>query len=94
MAFKEFTIEGEAQMGFFSDEGNPRHIRIATDGTEFGERLEEVVGRALGFPTDDEFDEMSERNQQLRQDGLQPADDQPDILREGTRLRIRVEVVE
>lgn len=80
----EFTVEGDATFGRF-DEGN--HVRID------GERVEDIIAKAIGFPTDEEFDAMITRLNELRDQGLAPADGEPDIVREGMRLRIEVEVI-
>ena len=81
---KEFTVEGEATLGRF-DDGN--HVRID------GERIEDLIARQLEFPNDEEWQEMMGRLDKLREDGLAPADGEPDVLREGVRLRIEVEVL-
>lgn len=95
--FKKFTIEGEAVLGFFASEMHSHHVRIKTDaeGPESdGERVEQVIARSMGFPSDAEFDEMFQRNEQLRNQGLQPADGTADVVRRGKRIRITVELVE
>jgi hypothetical protein len=84
MAMTEFTLEGEVLLGNF-DDGN--HIRVD------GERLEDLISRNIGFPSEEEFDEMINRIGQLREDGLTIAEGEPNILREGTRLKISVEVL-
>ena len=80
----EFTVEGDVTLGRF-DDGN----RVTIDG----ERVEDLIARQLGFPSDEEWEAMSERLSSLRADGLAPADGEPDIVREGVRLRIEVEVI-
>jgi hypothetical protein len=79
-----FTVEGDATFGRF-DDGN--HVRIDD------ERVEDLIAKAIGFPTDEEFDQMIGRLNDLREQGLAPADGEPDILREGMKLRISVEVI-
>ena len=105
MAFTSFTLEGEAVLGFFAREFDDRHVRmqeptdpsvpvaVSTDASD-GERIETIISRALGFPSDSEFDEMSNRNHELREQGLQTVAGIPDLVRRGTRLRITVEVLE
>ena len=97
MSITKFTIEGEAVMGFFGSELNDRQVRIKDTNDpsdEMGTNLEQLVARSLNFPNNGEFEAMSERLSQLRDQGLQPMEGAPDIVREGTRLRITVEVVE
>lgn len=97
--FKEFTLEGEASLDYFAGEsfGRDRHVRIKTDSdsdVDSGERIEHVIAQALDFPNDEEFDVMFRRNEQLREQGLQTEEGQPDIVRTGVRLRVSVEIVE
>jgi len=82
---KEFTVEGEVTLGHFSEEGT----RISIGD----ERIENLIARQLGFPNDDEWDEMYQRMSSLRERGLAPAEGEPDIVREGVRLRIEVEIL-
>lgn len=81
---KEFTVEGDVTLGRF-DEGT----RISIDG----ERIEDLIARQLDFPNDEEWDAMSNRLMELRDKGLAPAEGEPDIVREGVRLRIEIEVL-
>lgn len=97
MSFTNFTIEGEALLGFFGSELDDRHVRIKDENDSdesIGTRLEQLIARSLNFPSDPEFEEMGNRMAALRDQDLQPADGSPDIVREGTRLRITVEVVD
>lgn len=98
MAFTNFTIEGDAVLGYFGDRmDDDRHVRIMDDGEgedSIGVRIEQMIAKSLNFPNDDEFSAFFERMEELRSQELQPADGHPDITREGTRLRITVEVVE
>ena len=97
MAFEEFVIEGEATLGYFGDQVDDRHVRIKTDGDSeesLGARVEQTIARALNFPNSDEFDAFFQKMDALRQKDLQPADGTPDVIRDGFKLRIRVEVVE
>ncbi len=80
-----FVVEGDATLGQF-DEG--KHVRID------GERIENLIAEALDFPNDAEFEQMFAHLDELRQQGLAPADGEPDIVREGIKLRISVEVIE
>ena len=56
-------------------------------------RLESYIADNLGFPDDAEFDLMFQGLNELRKKGLRPAEGMPDFVREGTRLRITVEVL-
>lgn len=108
MAFTNFTIEGDAILGYFSDQpaGADRHVRIKDDDASdtsdeanpgevsIGDRVEQIIANSLKFPNDGEFDDFFQRVNELREKGLQPADGVADITREGVRLRITVEVVE
>ena len=83
---KKFTIEGDAVFGYSTDDG----LCVKIDG----DCLPELIGRQLGFPNDDEWEAMYKRLEGLRDQGLMPAEGEPDISREGTRLKITVEVVD
>ena len=107
-AFTDFTLEGDAILGYFSDKpsDSDRSVRIKTDDDSstsvpmmagmpetLGDRIETLIARSLGFPNDAEFDAHSQRMQDLRAKNLQVAEGVPDITREGIRLRITVEVI-
>lgn len=97
MAFVEFTIEGDAVLGYFGDQHDDRHVRIKSDedsDDDVGERVEQIIAKSLDFPNSAEFDEFFNKMEKLREQELQPADGTPDLVRTGTRLRITVEVVE
>ncbi len=98
MAFTQFTIEGDAVLGYFGDRmDDDRHVRIKDDGNgedSIGARVEQLIAKSLNFPNDAEFSTFFEKMEELRAQELQPADGTPGIIREGTRLRITVEVVE
>lgn len=104
MAFTNFTIEGDAILGYFSDQpaGADRHVRIKDDNASgeanpgevsIGDRVEQIIATSLKFPNDGEFDDFFQQVNELREKGLQPADGVADITREGVRLRITVEVI-
>lgn len=80
-----FTLEGDVELQHNTEEGN----RVLIDG----DSLDGVIASNLGFPSEEEWDEMFERMQALREQGLQPLEGEPDIVRQGPRLRISVEVV-
>lgn len=95
MAFEEFTIEGEATLGYFGDT-NDKHVRIKTEGDtseSLGERVEQMIAGALNFPNEEEFDQFFKNMDNLRNQGLRPADGVPDLVRQGFRLRIEVETL-
>lgn len=110
MAFTKFTVEGDVVLGYFASEpvGRDRSVSIdhensddrppsiagAGDETSIGQGVEDLISRTMGFPNDNEFEEMHQRMEQLREQELQPAEGTPDITREGVRLRITVEVIE
>ena len=96
MSFTKFTVEGDIVLGYHADEMSDRDrgVRIKEDGKDESSSLESIIARSLGFPDDDEFQAHSERMDSLRQQELQPADGTPDIVREGVRLRVSVEVIE
>lgn len=98
MAFQEFTIEGEATLGYFGDKfDDDRQVRIKTIGDSeesVGSRVEQVIAKALNFPNEDEFDEFFKKMDALRQRDLQPADGTPDVVRQGFRLKIEVEMLD
>lgn len=83
---KKFTIEGDASLGYSTEGG--RCIRIDD------EKLAEIIGQKFEFPNDDEWEAMYQRLEGLREQGLMPADGEPDVERTGMRLRITVEIIE
>lgn len=97
MAFKEFTLEGEAIFRYYGSEVRDREVRMVTAGENpegVGEALEAIVARSLGFPSDEEFESMMDQQRSLAEQELQPADGAPDIVRRGMRLKIEVEVMD
>jgi hypothetical protein len=101
-----FQLEGEIALAYDANERYGKHVLVDVDGGPgevpvagadcgCGERmhLEQYVAQQLGFPNDAEFDAMIKRLDELRNKGLQPADGVPDIVREGVKLRITVEVL-
>lgn len=87
-----FELEGDITLAYMSDDPHGKHILIQKDGEPV--RLEEYIAQQLDFPSNFEFDAMMNRLDQLRGDGLQPAEGEPDITREGVKLRISVEVLD
>jgi hypothetical protein len=96
MSFTKFTVEGEAILGYHADvfSDRDRGVRMVSDESGEETSLEAMIARSLEFPSDNEFDQFHQRMDELRKQDLQPAGDQPDITREGTRLRITVEVID
>ena len=99
---KQFVLEGEMALAYFIGERDSKHVLIedkdaATDGPETvstsQRRLESKIADELGFPSDSEFDEMHRKLSDLSKKGLRPAEGIPDCVREGTKLRITVEVL-
>ena len=97
MAVKSFTIEG-LTLAYFSGEDQTRHILVeppadAETPDMPAERLESFVARQLDFPNQAEFNAVYKRLEELRQQGLRPAEGEPDIERKDMKLRITVEVL-
>lgn len=100
---KRVVLEGDVTLAYKSSECHGKHVLVQEDqgqdapgGAMVGRdpvHLEEFIARQLEFPNDAEFDGMIARLDDLRSQGLQPADDVPDIVREGVKLRITVEVL-
>lgn len=103
---KKFVLEGKVTLAYFADENDGKHILLkpqdtgskttpgvdpSTLGTQ--ERLEAKVADELSFPSDTEFDEVFEKLEALRADGLRPDVGVPIVTREGVNLRITVEVL-
>jgi hypothetical protein len=93
--FKEFVVEGEVVLGYHASDMSDRDrgVKIVqVDGSQVS--LEALIARSMGFPNEDEFQAHFDRMEALRQQGVQPIDGEPDITREGVRLRIEVEVLD
>ena len=99
----KFVIEGDVTLAYFTGHYNPRQVILnappivdddpsVSEGCEC-ERLESKIAQELGFPNEGEFDAMFAKLDELRAQGLRPAKGEPDLLREGTKLRITVEVL-
>ena len=80
----EFSIEGDATFEWIDGD---RKVKIGDD------RVEELIARQFGFPTDEEFDAMISRVGDLRDQGLATAEGEPDITRP-VKLKIEVSLVE
>jgi len=98
----KFVIEGDVTLAYFTGHREPRQIILnvpppadsAGVPEECGcDRLEGKIAEELGLPSESEFDAMFAMLDKLREQGLRPAKGQPDMLREGTKLRITVEVL-
>lgn len=97
MAVKSFTIEG-LTLAYFSGEDQTRHVLVEPPADSEtpdmpAERLESFIARQLDFPNEAEFEAVYKRLDELRQRGLRPAEGEPDITRQDTKLRITVEVL-
>lgn len=99
---KKFVLEGKMALAYFIGERDSKHVLIedknaASDGPETvavsQRRLEAKIAEELGFPSDAEFDAMHDKLDKLRKKGLRPVEGVPDSIREGTKLRITVEVL-
>jgi hypothetical protein len=98
----KFVIEGDVTLAYFTGHHNPRQVILNAPPSVDGlvevddcecSRLESKIAKELGFPNESEFDAMFEKLDQLREQGLRPAKGEPDLLREGTKLRITIEVI-
>ena len=65
-AASSFSLEGDLVMELFADQGIQTRIN--------GERIETVIARMLGFPSEVEFDEAM-------RGGVSPDPSQPDVVR-------------
>jgi hypothetical protein len=102
---KQFTVEGEVSLAYFwrTGERDSRHVLLKDSNAPSEndlaivpaseQRLETYIAQILGFPNDAEYDEMLRHLEELRKQGMRPAEGQPDYVREGVRLRITVEVL-
>jgi len=99
---KQVVLEGEVKLAYFSNERDSKHILIRDENTPTNgptavpvseRRLESFIADQLGFPNDAEFDEMFRRIDELRKNGLRPAEGVPDFERESVRLRITIEML-
>ena len=96
----KFVLEGDFTLAYFGEESDSKHVLIkdedkSSDAVVGGSntRLEAKIAEELGFPTNAEFDEIFERNEKLREQGLRSAAGEPDMTRENVQLRITVEVL-
>lgn len=69
-----FTVEGELQMGFFASGDDQYHTRIN------GERVETLIARMLGFPSEAEFEAALAE--------VSPDSSQPDVVRTVPRVHL------
>jgi len=93
----QFVIEGDFTLAYFADEQNSKHVLIIdpdADPNRIGEqpRLETKITDELGFPTDEEFDEIFDTLDKMRSQGMRPEEGVPVKTRQ-TKLRITVEVL-
>jgi len=102
MAVKSIVIEGGVTLAYFSAEDQsrrvlvqlaspPQHLNAPDDSDPV--RLETYIAQQLDFPNQAEYDAVYKRLEELRQQGLRPAADEPDIIREGQKIRITIEVL-
>lgn len=74
-----FSVDGELEMGFFAAGEDNYHTRIN------GERLETLVARMMGFPSEAEF-------QQAMNAGVSPDPGQPDVTRRIPRVHFSMHI--
>lgn len=84
----EIEFEGELTLGYFSDSDVTKCVKLD------GERVSDLIARTLVFPDDNEFDDMFQRLEQMRQQGVRPAEGEPDIIREVGRYKVSIEKVD
>jgi hypothetical protein len=84
----EIEFEGELTLGYFSDSDTPRCARLD------GEKIGNLIANTLNFPSEEEFDAMFQRLEQMRQQGVRPAEGEPDVMREAGRYKISIEKVD
>jgi hypothetical protein len=80
-AASSFSLEGELEIGFFSGRDDSFHARIN------GERIETVISRMLGFPSEEEFE-------QALQGGVSADPDQPDVVRKAGQVYLSMSIQE
>lgn len=95
----QFVMEGNFTLAYFADDANSRHVLLENDDSSSDEpvthsqSLEMKIADELGFPNEEEFNEIFRKLDDLREKGLRPAIGEPDGIREGVKLRITVEVL-
>jgi len=72
-----FSLEGDIEMAFFPGRDDAYHVRIN------GDRLEVLVARMLGFPSEAEFDAALAA-------GLSPDPDVPSVVRKMSDVSLSV----
>ena len=75
-----FTVEGDLQMGFFASGDDQYHTRIN------GERVETLIARMLGFPSEAEFEAALA---EVSSDASQP-----DVVRNGGKIFLSVSMMD
>lgn len=101
----QFTIEGPMTLAYFASERNSKRILINPEEEDTGsdavvsgmdisdqESLGTKIANEIGFPNDQEFDELYSKLEGLRQQGLRTDEGVPDVTRE-VQLRITVEIL-
>lgn len=94
----QFVVEGDFTLAYFADDANSRHVLLEDDPSSDGlgnhqQSLEMKIADELGFPNEEEFNEIFRKIDELREKGLRPAIGEPDGVREGVKLRITIEVL-
>lgn len=84
----EIEFEGVLTLGYFSDSEASRCVKLD------GERVADLIARTLNFPDDAEFETMFQRLEQMREQGVRPAEGEPDVMREAGRYKISIEKVD
>lgn len=81
-----FTIEGNIELEHDTDSGS----KVKIDG----ECLSCIIANNFDFPNENEWDAMFQHLESLREQGMQPLDGEPDVVRQGPKVRVTVELVE
>ena len=83
----EVEFEGELTLGYFSEDSE-RQIRLD------GKSMDMLVSEMLDFPNSDEFDQIFTRLDEMRAQDVQPIGNEPDLVREAGRYKIKIEKVD
>lgn len=83
----EIEWVGELTLGYTSEDG-ARCLRL--DGV----KVSQLIAEALVFPSEEEFDAMFRKLEQMREQGVRPLEGEPDVVREAGRYKISIEKVE
>ncbi len=88
---ESFVIEGSATLTYCAGDSE-RGVILTEGGTQ--KPIEEAIAEKLNFPDNEEFDQMLQtiRDRRASSDPY-PIGNEPDMVRQGVRLRVTVEVL-